>query len=171
MRNPFKCRGVERDLEGLERGERLIVALLRNQAELLEEILNRLPQPPQLTNIQLKFSTGGIMAEGPVVLAAGQSTVASIDYFDQTGAPMPAGFVPPAASFSIDDATIASSTPSGDGLTDAVAYVSAGVANLSVSLTSAEGLALSDTESVTCSPDVIPPPVLSSIRLNFSTPA
>ena len=110
------------------------------------------------------------MAEGPITLSAGQSTIASIDYFDQTGAPMPSTFVPPAITYSIDNAGIASSTPAADGQTDAVAYVAAGVANLTASCTSAEGLALTDTETVTCSPVVLPPPVLSSIKVNFAAP-
>ena len=125
---------------------------------------------PRLSFIKIAFTKGNIMAEGPVVLSAGQSSVASIDYFDQTGAPMPASFVPPNISYSIDQPGIASSTPQSDNQTDDVAYVSAGVANLTASCTSAEGLALTDTEPVTCSPVVAPPPVLSSIKINFAAP-
>lgn len=125
---------------------------------------------PRLSVIKIAFTKGTIMAEGPVVLSSGQSTIASIDYFDQTGNPMPAGFVPPNVTYAIDNAAIATSTPAADNQTDAVAYVSAGVANLTASLTSAEGLALTDTETVTCSPVVLPPPVLSSVKINFSTP-
>lgn len=110
------------------------------------------------------------MPQGPVTLASGQSTVATVLYFDQTGAPMPSTFVPPAVTFAIDNSAVASSTPGADGQSDTVAYVSAGVANLTASVTSAEGLALTDTETVTCSPVVLPPPVLSSIKVSFSTP-
>ena len=105
-----------------------------------------------------------------VTLASGQSVVASVLYFDQTGAAMPTGFVPPAVTFTIDNPAIATSTPNADGQTDVVAYVSAGVANLTASVTSAEGLALTDTEAVTCSPVVLPPPVLSSIKVDFAPP-
>jgi hypothetical protein len=147
----------------------------RREVEILEdidrtehEILDRLT--PKLSFIKISFQRGSVMAEGPVVLSAGQSTIASIDYFDQTGNPMPAGFVPPNISFSIDNPAIASSTPNSDNQTDVVSYVSAGVANLTASCTSAEGLALSDTETVTCSPVVLPPPVLSSIKINFAAP-
>ncbi|HXN71521.1 MAG TPA: hypothetical protein VN861_03095 [Candidatus Acidoferrales bacterium] len=130
---------------------------------------------PRLSFIKIAFQPprglqGDVMAEGPVVLASGQLTTASIDYFDQTGAPMPATFVPPNITFAIDNPAIATSTPNPDNQTDVVAYVSAGVANLTASCTSAEGLALTDTETVTCSPVVLPPPVLSSIKVNFAAP-
>lgn len=125
---------------------------------------------PRTSHIKIAFTKGSTMAEGAVVLSSGQSTVATIDYFDQTGAPMPAGFVPPAVTYSIDNSAVASSTPGTDGQSSAVAYVSAGVANLTASVTTAEGLNLTDTETVTCSPVVAPPPVLSSVKINFSTP-
>lgn len=176
------------ELEGAERthGRLLLVIIKQNIFQIaaladlsaavtvlgakVDQILINETPSPQLTTIKLKFTTGGFMAEGPVVLSAGQSTLVSIDYFDATGNAMPATFVPPPATFSSDNAAIASSTDTGNGLSATVAYVSAGVANETVSLTSAEGLALTDTASVTCSPIVLPPPVLSSIRLNFATP-
>jgi hypothetical protein len=152
----------------------------KREVEILEELLHvsrrilAILTPKhgrrQLGSIKIKFTKGNTIMEGPVVLAAGQSTIASIDYFDQTGAPMPAGFVPPNITFLIDNPALASSTPNSDNQTDVVAYVSAGVANLTASCTSAEGLALTDTETVTCSPVVVPPPVLSSIKINFSAP-
>jgi len=125
---------------------------------------------PHLRVIKIAFTKGTTMAEGPVVLSSGQSTIASIDYFDQTGNPMPAGFVPPNVTYSIDNSALASSAPVGDNQTDLVTYVSAGVANLTGAVISAEGLALSDTETVTCSPVVLPPPVLASVKINFSAP-
>lgn len=105
-----------------------------------------------------------------VTLSQGQATVASVLYFDQTGAPMPSGFVPPNVSFSIDNSGIASSTPNSDNQTDVVAWVSAGAANLTATVVSAEGVTISDTETVTCSPVVVPPPVLTSIKIDFATP-
>lgn len=140
--------------------------------ERIEEDLDKIVGflKPKLRSIKIAFRKGKVMAEGPVVLSSGQSTVASIDYFDQTGAPMPKGFVPPNITFAIDNPAIATSTPASDNQTSAIAYVSAGVANLTASCTSAEGLALQDVETVTCSPIVVPPPVLSSIKVNFSTP-
>ena len=147
----------------------------RKELEVLEDIdrtehaiLDRLR--PRLSFIKITFQRGNIMAEGPVTLQQGQSTVASIDYFDQTGAPMPATFTPPNITYSIDHPEIASSTPNPDNQTDPIAYVTAGVANLTARCTSAEGLALSDTETVTCTPVVVPPPVLSSIKINFAAP-
>lgn len=109
------------------------------------------------------------MAQGPVVLNAGQSTVATVLYFDQSGNPMPASFVPPSVTFTIDNSSIASSTPI-DAQSSTVAYVAAGVANLTAAVTSAEGLSLTDTETVTCNPVVTPPPILSSVKISFSAP-
>lgn len=151
--------------------EKRAVEILEDIDCTLHRILERLPARPQLTGIKIRFTTKGNFMEGPVTLQQGQSTIASIDYFDQTGAPMPAGFVPPNISYSIDNSAIASSTPNPDNQTDVVAYVTAGVANLTASCTSAEGLALTDTETVTCSPVVLPPPVLSSIKINFAAPS
>lgn len=167
-------------LEKLERDERIeirgIALGLRGLAYISKRLdeanrkLDRLlaeDQPTPLSSIRLAF--GGSMSQ-TVTLASGQSVVASVLYFDSTGAAMPSTFVPPTVAFTIDNAAIATSTPDVAGQTSVVAYVSAGVANLTASVTSAEGLALTDTESVTCSPVVIPPPVLSSIRIDFGTP-
>lgn len=147
-----------------------LIARVDEIAVKVDLILTEEEPSPQLTTIKLKFTTGGIMAEGPVVLSSGQSTTATLDFFDAVGNPMPAGFVPPVVTFTIDNAAVASSTPGADGQSDVVAYVAAGTAKLTASVTSAEGLALSDTETVTCSPVVLLPPVLTSVRLNFGTP-
>lgn len=108
--------------------------------------------------------------EGAVTLTtAGQQATASILGFDQFGNPW-TGAIPP-VSYSIDDSTIATSTPNADGVTDVVAAVANGVANLDANLTTAEGLALSDTETVTVAIPVVPPPtpVLSSIKIAFAS--
>jgi hypothetical protein len=159
----------DREEHGERALERLLEEILREeqkQTVLLTEIRDDLR--PKLSAIEIRF--GDNMAQGPVTLSSGQSTTATVLYFDQTGAPMPSTFVPPTVTYTIDNAAIASSTPGADGQSDLVTYVSAGVANLTAAVTSAEGLALSDTETVTCSPVVTPPPVLSSVKINFSTP-
>jgi hypothetical protein len=150
--------------------------LLREAVGLLQQILQidtgilqaLQPSAPKLSKIKIQF--GGIMPLGPVTLNVGQSTTASVQGFDQTGAPMPASFVMPPVTFAVDNPAIASSTPNADNATDGIIGVSAGVANLTASVTSAEGLALSDTETVTVSPVVAPPPVLSSIKVSFTAP-
>jgi hypothetical protein len=138
------------------------------QQATLDAILAELRPTPSTLN-QIRIAFGGTMSQ-TVTLASGQSAVATVLYFDQTGQPMSSGFVPPAVTFTIDNPAIATSTPGTDGQTSAIAYVSAGVANLTAAVTSAEGLALTDTEAVTCSPVVLPPPVLSSIKVDFGTP-
>lgn len=143
------------------------IELLRDIDKTEHAILDRLN--PRASFIKLAFLKGALFMQGPVVLNPGQSTKATVLYFDQNGAPMPSRFVPPAVTFSIDNPAIASSTPEGDGQTDDIAYVTAGVANLTASVTSAEGLALTDTETVTDTAVVVTP-VLSSIKIDFSTP-
>ena len=149
------------------------------EIKLLKEILAELVlirvilEPKRLSFAKIAFSKGKNMAtvQGPVVLNSGQTTIASVNYYDQNGSPMPATFVPPPIAFTIDHPEFASSTPNPDQQTDPLAYVSAGVANLTIKLTSAEGLAITDTETVTCNAaPPPPPPVLSSAKIAFSTP-
>lgn len=151
--------------------EREELELLREQLRVqqmelfeLRRIRADLENKPKISSIKIKF--GGIMPEGPVTLNVGQSTTASVDGFDQFGAAW-TGAIPP-VTYAVDNAAIASSTPNADGLTDVVAGVAPGVANLTASLTTAEGLALTDTESVTV---LAVPSVLSSIKVNFTAPA
>jgi hypothetical protein len=124
-------------------------------------------EPPFLTSIQLRFSKGTSMpTPGPVTLTtAGQQVTASVVGFDQFGQPFTVAM--PAATLSSDDTSSAIVTfdPT-TGLTTAVAN---GVANITATLTTAEGLALSDTEAVTVAIPIVPPPtpVLSSIKVAF----
>jgi len=144
-----------------------ITELLEQQNLLLRQIRDALGHDClRLTSIKIRF--GGTMPEGPVTLNVGQSTTASVDGFDQFGNPWTGAI--PTVTYSIDNSTIASSTPNPDNLTDVVVGLAAGTANLTATLTTAEGLSLSDTQSVTVNSVPPPVPVLSSIKLNFSTP-
>ncbi len=125
-------------------------------------------QPPFLNRIELRFTKGTSMpTPGPVTLtAAGQQVTAVVVGFDQFGQPFdPAAM--PASTLSSDDTSGAIVTfDPATGLTTAVAN---GVANITGSLTTAEGLALTDTEAVTVAIPIVPPPtpVLSSIKVAF----
>lgn len=106
---------------------------------------------------------------GPVTLTtAGQNVTASIAGFDQFGNPW-TGVIPP-VTYTIDNPSVATSAPNADGLTDGVTAVTNGVANLTATLTSAEGLALTDVETVTVniSGGGGGTPVLSSIKIQFA---
>lgn len=143
--------------------------ILISEADLIlereNEILARMR--PYLAFIKIRFTrSNGMATQGPVVLNPGQSTVATVLYFDQSGNPMGAGFTPPTVTYAIDNASIASSTPEADGQSDDVAYVSAGVANLTATVQGPTG-PLTDTETVTCN---AAPQVLSSVKIAFSTP-
>jgi len=154
---------------------------------LLRELLHQ--GEPQLSSIAIAFGTVaspqganmtkiGVPAgftEGPVTLTvAGQTVQAIVDGYDQFGNSMPTdgSFTMPTATWSIDNPSFATSTPNTDGSTT-VAAVASGVANLSAALSSAEGLALTDTEVVTVAIPVTPPPasVLSSVKVAFGTPS
>lgn len=101
------------------------------------------------------------MALGPVTLNIGQSTTASVQGFDQNGAPFAIDFAANPVTYTIDNSAIASSTPNNDaGQTDTVVGLTAGVANLTATCAG-----FNDTESVTV---VAAAPVLSSIKLSFS---
>lgn len=103
---------------------------------------------------------------GPVTFTAkGQTSKATVKGFDQFGAPWTGTL--PSVTYSIDNATLDSSMPDASNGDDLVS-LAAGVANLTASLTSAEGVALSDTETVT---NVFAAPVLSSVKIDFTTPA
>jgi hypothetical protein len=138
-------------------------------AEDLDKLVSALV--PRLSFIKISFTKGDVMAEGPVTLAQGQSTTATIDYFDQNGNIMSPSstFTPPTVTYSIDNPAFATSVPQSDGQSDLVTYVSAGVANLTATVAGPNGT-LTDTETVTCQPAVVATPVLSSIKINFAAP-
>lgn len=142
-----------------------VIRLLKEQVVLLTQIRDKIAQPQRLSSIKIRFKDmGGCMPEGPVTLNVGQTTTATVDGFDQNGAPF-TGTVPP-ATFSVDNPAIATVDPT-SGL---VTAVSAGVANVTATLITAEGTTLTDTETVTVRGTPPPPQVLSSIKINFSTP-
>ncbi len=145
---------------------------LRKENAILRDIRDELKPHPHLSSIEIAFTRRTHMATvGPVTLEQGQSAIASLVYKDQFGQPMPDTFVPPPASYTIDNPAIASSTPDADGQHDVVAWVSGGAANLSASVLGPAGANLTDTKTVTCVPPVVDAPVLSSIEIAFDAPA
>ena len=140
-----------RDLIKIHLDERQEIALLR-------EIRDRLPLPASLAYIRIRFRGGSSMPLGPVTLAVGQSVTATVQGFDQNGAPFVIDFTANPVTWSVDQPSVASSTPNPDG-SDAVVGVSAGVANLTASCAG-----FTDTETVTVAGVT---PVLSSIKINF----
>lgn len=173
LRERVLCRHIWHDSEDNEKEE---LRLLREQVRdlirlhldeqqeisLLKQIRDRLPMPSRLSSIKIKF--GGNMAVGPVTLTVGQKTKATVAGFDQFGAPFNGPI--PTPTFSLDNTTLDSGTDDGAGGFD-VTSLSAGVANLTVTLTSAEGTALTDTETIT---NVAVQQILSSIKIDFSPP-
>ncbi len=133
----------------------------------LLNLISKEVEPPFLASISLVFQgVTTVPTPGPVTLtAAGQQVTASVLGFDQFGQPF-LGEMPAATLTSDDTAGAIVTFDPASGLTTAVAN---GVANITASLTSAEGLALSDTEAVTVAIPITPPPpqVLSSIKVAF----
>jgi hypothetical protein len=136
------------------------------QTRLLKRILHAVKPSAVLTSIKIEFQ-GAIMATpvaGPVTLTAvGQTVTASVLGFDQFGNPF-TGTIP-TPTFSASDTTGAIATF--DPATGLVTAVANGVDNITASLTTAEGLALSDTEAVTVAIPVVAP-VLTTIKVAFA---
>jgi hypothetical protein len=141
-------------------------SLEREQTRILERILHALKTSAVLTHIKIEFQ-GAIMATpvaGPVTLTAvGQTVTASVVGFDQFGNPF-TGTIP-TPTFSASDTTGAIATF--DPATGLVTAVANGVDNITASLTTAEGLALTDTEAVTVAIPVVAP-VLTTIKVAFA---
>lgn len=144
---------------------RELIALGREMLKELRELVKSLQ--PKLVAIELRF--GGNQMQGPVTLTpSAKSTKATVLGFDATGAPFTGTM--PSVTYTADVATFASSTPDGANGDDIVGSAD-GTTNLAASLTTAEGLALSDTSQVITSGFTPPPQVLASIKLDFSQPA
>jgi hypothetical protein len=123
---------------------------------------------PHLASIKIDFQFKGapyMAIPGPITLVTvGQTVTASVVGYDQFGQVFTGEL--PAVTFTSDDASGSIVTLDGSAITD----VANGVANITATLTTAEGVALTDTESVTvANPVVVPPaPVLSSIKVAFA---
>lgn len=161
---------TKRDIERLE--ER-IAELAREFHELRCDLreLNAYVHRPRLSRIKILIQGDSSMATvGPVTLTTpGQVAKAIVFGFDQNGNPMPADFVMPAVTWAIDQSAIATIAADPDGVHEDVTAVANGTANLTASLTSAEGLALVDVEQVIVNIPTPPPPtpVLTSIKVGF----
>jgi hypothetical protein len=154
-----------------ERGLRDLRIHLDRRLEKIHDELHRLDPNPHLASIKLRFSKGSAAmtaVAGPLTLTtAGASAIASVLGFDQFGNPF-TGTMPAVTLSSSDTAgDIVTFDPS----TGLVTAVSNGVANITASLTTAEGVSLTDTEAVTValSGGGGGTPVLSSIKVAFDT--
>jgi hypothetical protein len=156
-----------RELDEILHDEREILRETQETHRDVEIIEQRLR--PKLKVIKIQFSKGTIMsaAAGPVTLTSvGQTATASVLGFDQFGNPW-TGALPPYTLTSDDTAGAIATLDPATGLVTAVAD---GVANITATLTTAEGASLADTEAVTVAIPVVPPPtpVLSSIKVAFA---
>jgi hypothetical protein len=164
-----------------EEVEREILATLKRLLVVTERIHCQL-YPKRLSRIgifftpELKSETGETPMTpptpiaGPVILTtAGEVATASVLGFDQFGSPW-TGTMPPVTFTSSDTSgAVITSVPNADGVTDTVTAVANGMANLTASLTTAEGLSVSDTETVTVAiGNPVGTPVLTSIKVAFA---
>jgi HAMP domain-containing protein len=156
--------------------QRETTARLERLEQLARKILAKLE--PRLSSIGIMFTFSTAVGDnpmsavaGPVILTtAGQVATASVLGFDQLGNPW-TGTIPPVTFSSSDTAgAVFTSVDNGDG-TATVTAVANGVGTLTASLTSAEGLALTDGETVTVTigGGTGGTPVLSSIKVAFDT--
>lgn len=136
---------------------------------ILTKILSAVSVPPDkvLTTIKLVFRGVPPMPPiipGPVVLTqAGQQVVAEIVGYDQFG-----NVFSPTPDWSFENDNEAAATL--DDQTGIVTAVANGVANITGTVTTAEGVELSDTESVTVQIEEASP-VLTTIKVVFVPPA
>ena len=142
-----------------------LIALAEAQLRYLRIIAAEVA-PPELAQIKIQFQGDSMATPGPVTLTtAGQQVTASVVGFDQFGQPF-TGTIPQATFSSDDQAQAIVEFDPATGLTTAVAN---GVANITASLVTAEGLSLSDTEAVTVNiSGGGNNPVLSSIKVAFA---
>lgn len=120
----------------------------------------------KLSTIKIRFSGAHKMAgTDPITLQVGQTTVASVVGFDQNGNPFLGAI--PAPSWSIDNPSFDSIAPDPNiPANEDVTSLAAGVANLTATVQGPNG-PLTDTEAITNTV----PQVLTSIQIDFSTPA
>lgn len=148
------CLGMKHDVSK----DRELWKELRRVEHKEDEILRLLR--PRLSFI--KISHGEKCMQGPITLAVGAKSVERVLGFDQNGAPFAIDFTANPVTWSIDQSSVASSTPESDPSVDDVVGVSSGVANLNATCGG-----FTDTETVTVTAVVS---VLSSIKID-STPA
>lgn len=138
-----------------------------------EEILHELREierelaPRILTSIKIHFQGATMATAGPITLTSvGQTATASVVGFDQFGQPFTGTIPTPTFTASDTTGAIATFDPS----TGIVTAVANGVDNITATLTTAEGLSLTDTEAVTVAIPVVPPPtpVLTTIKVAFA---
>jgi len=157
-------RDIRRELEEIEAKQNALTAEEDIILEVEHKIFDRFT--PRLSYIKIAFQRGdNTMAEGPITLQVGQTTVASVDAFDQNGQPFKGTIPTPSWSIdqpSFDSITADSTTPANEDVTS----LAAGVANLTVSVAGPNG-PLTDTETIT---NVVPQ-VLTSVKINFAPPA
>lgn len=171
------------ELEGAERthGRLLLVIIQQNIFQIkaisdlsaavsvlgakVDQILVEVEPSPQLTNIKLAF--GGNMSVGPVTLSQDTpNTVATVLGFDQFGAPFVIDFTANPVSFSLDDPTQDTLVDNANGTAN-VTWLTPGGKTANLTATCA---GFSDVEQINNLAIVVPTPVLSSVKIDFSTP-
>lgn len=105
---------------------------------------------------------------GPITLLVGATATATLLYFDQHGLPMPADFIPPVTTFTVDTPSVVSSAPSGDLLSDLLTALAEGTCTVSAIVVTAEGATLQDSSGITVTALPPPPATLSSVKLSFT---
>lgn len=163
---------IESALERLEAQGDKTNALLEQANETLNKILDATggepPSPTDKVLSSIKLIFKGVppmppIIPGPVVLTqVGQQVVAEVVGFDQFGQQWSGAFDWSLSNDNEDAATLDSQT----GIVTAVAN---GVANITADVTTAEGVDLTDTESVTVN-IAAEEPVLTTIKVVFTNP-
>jgi hypothetical protein len=131
-----------------------IIRLLKEDRDLLLEFVRCCK--PRLSFI--KITIGGIMPVGPATLNVGDKKVATVQGFDQNGAPMAIDFTANPVKFEDDNETAVQDDPT-QTVADPLTALAPGVANLKATCAG-----FTDTETVTV---LAVAPKLSSIKVSI----
>lgn len=166
--------------EELEAGQQILLKVVLSQGKvlaalvdavtamgpILKQILAELKPSPAVLN-QIKIVFGGNMAVGPVTLSQQTpNTVARILGFDQFGSAFSIDFTATPVTYTLDDPTQDTLAANADGSAN-ISWITPGGKTVNLTATCA---GFTDTEQINNIAVVVPPPVLSSIKIDFSAP-
>lgn len=141
-----------------ERKEReLLYAIIKDLGEQLK-VLKSLDKRLQTKLSFIKIAIGGVMPVGPATMQIGDKKTATVQGFDQNGAPMAIDFAANLVTWADDNEASVSDSPAADG-SDPLTALAAGVMNLAATCAG-----LTDTETVTVPAAA---PVLTTIKVSI----
>lgn len=137
--------------------EREEIHLEREEVHLLRKILGQLEKQDRPRLSVIKIAIGGRMPVGPATLTVGQTATATVQGFDQNGAPFAIDFAANPVTWTDSAEAVVSDVPT--AASDPLTAVAVGTASIT-----AVCAGLTDTETVTV---IAQAPVLTSIKVSI----